>query len=170
MYYCTHQLTLSYSHAGILKWTGIAFAPSSRHSITHWLCINHFFTVTVTHMTLSHSHPSTQSQCTVPSYPVHTTQAFCNALVMHLLCQAGRLSRTGYALVTLPRSYSLIHCHAGILNLSYIHSNSYILDYFLRSKIILHSLCHSPRVGISWSDYQLSLTGVSSQSSIGRLG
>ena len=40
--------------------------------------------------------------------------------------------------------YSFIHWHTGILNLSYIHSNSYILDYFLRSKIILHSLCHSP--------------------------
>ena len=151
-----------------MNWCGIYRV---RQEFCHALLyINHSVTVTVKHMALSRSQLSTQSQCTVPDpFTICIRQAFCNALLMHLLCHAGTLSRTGYALATLPRR----HCEAhgsvtqapfyivGMHSLCRIHSLfkraqvsfqflkkfsivSYILDYFLRSKIILHSLCHSP--------------------------
>ena len=142
-----------------------ASALSRRHSVMHWLWINQSFTVTVTHMALSSSHPSTQSHCTVPPpvtlcssdtwhfnnylfsrhflfsphchswvtrgepntihYNTHqltfsytVTQWFCNALVLHLLCHAGSMPHTEYALATqlteAHGSVTLPHSHIAL--------------------------------------------------------
>ena len=97
--------------------------------------------------------------CPWPIYPMHTTgilQCTVNAFglsrkhsVTHWVCISHSTTQLLWS-ACLCHAVTLLHCMSECIRVTFtIHINSYILDYFLRSKIILHSLCHSPGVDVS---------------------
>ena len=165
IHYCTHQLTLSYTvtlafcnelvwhlprQAGILSRTGYAL-----------------ITLSPLLWSTSPCHACITMYCPWPIYPMHTTgiqQRTVNAFallfrhsVTHWVCISHCPTQLLWS-TWLCHAVTLLHCQNALClpqSLTVQASRmlvyffkfsivSYILDYFLRSKIILHSLCHSP--------------------------